>query len=213
MWVMRKHYTTNGESLAMIILKEEINQLGAQITNLATWKLIAVGTFAVVGLLGWDNIVTDKKTGPLLLYSVGYLCAYIDCLYYRRATAIHVIAGYLRTYNGKDDEMVELCRYEKTVEIIRGKPSFFKCKRGGFFLSDKWPQFAASLLFTIGLPILSLVRYGCIREFIRDWKLAIPIVALVLHILLFILYEMKRKTLGNYFDKRRHRSKCLSENS
>lgn len=172
----------------MIILKEEINQLGSQITHLATWKLIAVGTFAAVGLLGWDNIQTDKKTGPLLLCCVGYLCAYIDSLYYRRATAIHVIAGYLRVYTGSDDDMRELCRYERAIRHIR--------KRSGFFLSDLWPQFVASLVFTLGLPGLAVIRYTYCPD---DWWIhLVPIVAVafVLQIALFSVFIWKRKALS-----------------
>lgn len=175
----------------MIILKEEINQLGEQITNLATWKLIAVGTFAVVGLLGWDNIVTDKKTGPLLLYSVGYLCAYIDSLYYRRATAIHVIAGYLRSYSGNDIEMQELCEYEKYVENIRNRSSRTK---SGFFLSDQWPIVGASLLFTLGLPILAKVRYGV--ALFDKLPLTMVGMALALQIALFVIYIIKKKRIN-----------------
>lgn len=163
----------------MIILKEEINHLAGQIFDLAKWKLIVVGSFALVGL-GWGEIKPDETTGLLLLYSVGYLCAYLDSLYFRRATVIHVIASYLRGYEGKDAEMKELREYENIVSEVRDKNQFF--------ISDSVPQFAASLIFTIGLPLMGMIRYQ--RE--ADSLLIIPIVATLLSISLFVAYLWNR---------------------
>ena len=92
----------------MVILKQEINQLNNDNFNLAKWKLAAVSSFALVGLGASERLGMDSKTGLLLLCVVGFLCAYIDTLYYRRATAIHIIAGYLRAYAGQDAELLEL---------------------------------------------------------------------------------------------------------
>ena len=102
----------------MIILKEEINQLACEIFELAKWKLIMVGSFALVGL-GLGEIKPDDTTGLLLLYSVGYLCTYVDSLYYRRVTVIHVISGYLRGYRGEDMETKELRDFEIAIGKTR----------------------------------------------------------------------------------------------
>ena len=92
----------------MTILKEEINQLSADTLSLAKWKIVTVSAFAAFGL-GWSKESSpDPHSAVLLLYSVGFLCAYIDSIYYRRTTTVHSIAAYLRTYGGTDAETLEL---------------------------------------------------------------------------------------------------------
>ncbi len=168
----------------MIVLKEEINQLSDQIFKLAQWKLIVVGSFAVVGL-GWGDIKADQNTGSLLLCSVGFLCAYIDSLYYRRAMSIHVIASFLREYQGDDEEMKELKKYENIVNEKR-------TERGSTIISDKWPQFISSIVFTIVLPIVSVLQKNTA---IAGWLILITVIALLLNIILFVLYTINRKDM------------------
>lgn len=174
----------------MIILKEEINELGARILSLAKWKLIAVASFVVAGL-GWSDFVPEQKTGTegqtglLLLYCVGYLCAYVDNLFYRHATVIHIIAKYLRTYSGNDPETLELRSYERAVNNER--------KRYQIFIPDYWPQFVASLTFTVGAPILGHLRYP--TEAFR-WSMGlIPIIAIGINLALFWAFTRNRRKL------------------
>ncbi|MDZ4849543.1 MAG: hypothetical protein SGI77_09625 [Pirellulaceae bacterium] len=166
----------------MIILKEEINQLASEIFDLAKWKLIVVGSFALVGL-GWGDIKPEDTTGLLLLYSVGYLCTYVDSLYYRRVSVIHVIAGYLRGYRDDDAETKELRDFEIAIGRIR--------INGVFFISNRWPQFVASLVFTMGLSVMGMIRY----KQAADWLLVIPVTAVILIVSLFVSYGRNRRGL------------------
>jgi hypothetical protein len=166
----------------MASMRREISETWAQTLELAKWKLVTVGAVSVVGL-GWGDLKPENDTGVLLLYSIGFLCTYIDLLIYRRLVVIHVIAGYLRKYNGEDLELKEEKLYEHEVERIRGVRKLP--------LSERWGHFLSSLVFTIGPVLLAFIRY-C-----TDWdfRLAIPILALILNISLFIIFELSRRGL------------------
>ena len=109
--------------------------MGTDARCLAKWKLAAVGAASVAGL-GWTKDITlETDSGLLLLYSVGFLCAYIDLLIYRRLLVIHVVAGYLRKYGGEDIELHEERYYELEVERIRSSRKLLLSEQWGHFLS------------------------------------------------------------------------------
>lgn len=175
----------------MDLLKQEINQHGTALLDLAKWKLIAVGAVAVVGL-GWSGIVpggrdlkVPESDALLILYSVGFLCSYIDVLFYQKNTAIHVIASYLRQYSGSNATLQELSLYETYVGV-------FRRTRGIFFFSYRWPQFAFSLLFTVGLAVLGYIKYGNEENL---YLLAVAGVAVILNVALYFLYTKHRAQL------------------
>ena len=92
-------------------MRKEIGEIWAQTLELSKWKLATVSALVVAGL-GIGDIKPDSETGILLLYSVGFLCAYIDLLIYRRLITIHLLASYLRSYDGQDPELREEKKYE-----------------------------------------------------------------------------------------------------
>lgn len=156
----------------MIILKEEINALTAQVLELAKWKLIIVSALAAVGL-GWAQIKpNDNASAFLLLLSGGLVCAYIDLLIYRRLTSLHAVAQYLRHYSGNDSETCELKMYELEIKKLRD------AKKGlRFWISEEAAHFSSSLAFSLGLPFLAYLRYP--SEF-HGLPLGIPIIGVVL---------------------------------
>ena len=167
----------------MKILKEEINQHATSLLDLAKWKLVTVAAVAVAGL-GWSDVKPDSETGLLLLYSVGFVCAYIDTLFYQRNTAIHVLASYLRSYQGKETILIELRSYEEYVNEYRKAKSLL-------FFSFRWPQFIYSMLFSIGLPILGYLRYSPQP----DARLALAAIAILTNVVLYAVYSVHRREL------------------
>lgn len=166
----------------MASMRREISETWAQTLELAKWKLVTVGAVSIVGL-GWGDLKPENDTGVLLLYSIGFLCTYIDLFIYRRLIVIHVIAGYLREYSGEDPELKEEKFYEHEVERNRGVRKIPLSERFGHFLS--------SLVFTIGPVLLVFIKYS--TDF--DFRLAIPILAFILNISLFIIFELSRRRL------------------
>jgi len=166
----------------VIVLKEEINQVSAEILELAKWKLLAVSATAIAGL-GWGDFKPESEAGLLLMYCVGFLCAYVDWLCYRRFTVVHTIAAYLRKYSGNDPEMIELKNYE-----IRMKE--FRINRQ-FFVSERWALIISTLVFAAGLPVLGMIRYGKGM----DSSIALPLVGAICNIALFWLYSSTRQRL------------------
>lgn len=169
----------------MKILKEEINQLSSDILDIFKWKVTIIASFAGLGLgwVGWGVQNLDTSTGVYLLSFVGFLCAYMDSIYYRRTATIHAIAKYLREYSGNDKEMIELKKFEQTMSEYRNK--------GLFYISDRWPQFIASMIFAIGLPLLGMLQ----KKQFSYIPFFISILALTLNIILFMYYNLRRKML------------------
>jgi hypothetical protein len=169
-------------------LREELERHASESFSLVKWKLVVVSAFVVTGL-GW-NLGRVEPPSPearlLILYSAGYLCAYIDSLFYRRGTATHAIAAAIR--NRISDAAVASvdADYEAFVERLR--------QRGLYFLSDHILQFVSSLVFTIGSAALA---WGAYRDTALDrwWWLAVPTVAVVLNVLMFVLYARRRGAL------------------
>ncbi|MBM4089635.1 MAG: hypothetical protein FJ276_09440 [Planctomycetes bacterium] len=167
---------------AVIVLKEEINQVSAEILELAKWKLVAVAATAIAGL-GWGDFKPDSQAGLLLMYCVGFLCAYVDWLCYRRFTVVHTIAAYLRSYSGNDPEMIELKKYEIAMKDFRVNRQFF--------VSERWALFTSTIVFSLGLPVLGMIRYGKWM----DSSILLPVVATICNLGLFWLYSSARQRL------------------
>lgn len=167
--------------------RQEILQLSAQIFDLAKWKLIAVSSVALVGL-GWGAIQPGASSRFLLLCSAGFLCAYLDSLYYRRAMSIHVLAAFIRRRAGTEPGWGSAGAYEDYVNVLR--------QDGGMYVSDRWPQFLASLVFTAGLPLLGLALVSPANA----WGLLIAGLALVLNIGLFVRYGRDRARVTTVVD-------------
>jgi hypothetical protein len=166
----------------MRILKEEINQVTADVLSLSKWKLSIVAIVSAAGL-GWSDFKPDSSTGLLLLYSIGFICAYIDWIIYRRYSVIHTIARYLRNYSGTNEETKELQTYELSMQEARLSSSFF--------LSERWANFIASLIFSIGIPVLGAIQY----QVKPDQRILIPFFGVLITIYLFISYNQQRKEL------------------
>ena len=158
-------------------LRGEINGLWAQTLELAKWKLITVAAVTVAGL-GWGKVKPETETGILLLYSIGFLCTYIDLLIYRRLIMIHVISRYLRGYYGKDEELLEERIYEKWIKENRPK----------LVLSERWGHLISSFVFSVGPVFLALLRY----EHCIDRRLIIPLLAVILNLFQFYVFSQGR---------------------
>lgn len=163
----------------MKILKEEINKTSAEILDLAKWKIVSVTGAAVSGL-GWGDLKPGSETGMVLLCCVGFVCAYIDWLCYRRFGVIHNIAKYLRAYQGNDPEALQLKSYEEFMMIARAQ--------GRFLHSERWAFFASTMTFSAGLPVLGMLQYG----FAWEWWTWIALIAVVLNMAMFLRYSHER---------------------
>ena len=160
-------------------MKQEIAEKDAQALSLARWKLVVVAVLCVAGL-GWGDIEPGTLTGVLILYSVGFLCSYLDLLIYRRLLIIQIIASYLRGYDGTDDNLLEERRYELYLEQVRSI---------GLPLSERYGHLLSSIVFTAGSAFLAFLVYA------QDvsWVFLMPVTALSLNIVLFVLLESGRK--------------------
>ncbi|MEE9336644.1 MAG: hypothetical protein V3U87_01065 [Methylococcaceae bacterium] len=172
----------------MRILKEEINMVSEQLLSLAKWKITVVASIAAIGL-GLSGLQDDSSPNDsrlLLLYSVGYLCAYIDFMSYGRYADIHKISAFIRSYHGANEESTILKNYELNMLNHRNKSTDF--------ISERWAQFLSSLLFSIGLPIIGFNVY----DGKLSMQLIIPITAIIFIILLFYLYEKVRNVYTKF---------------
>jgi hypothetical protein len=178
----------------MDILKEEINKHGSDVTELMKWKLISVSATALAGL-GWadfkfaphENIGSGNDAGNVLLYSVGFLCAYIDLMSYRKLTIIHAIAKFLREYQDETDaDTLRLKRYENHMKSLRDNKLLY--------ISERFAILVSSFVFTLGLPMLGLLQRG--DSPINLWwsLLLLPLGVIAL---LFVFYEYTRRKLNS----------------
>ena len=168
----------------MIILKEEINASTGHVLDLAKWKLVAVAGVGVVGL-GWSRAPTDTDpSAVLLLFSVGFLCAYVDLLIYRRLASLHAVARYLRDYGGDDKELRELKRYELEIKKRRDD--------GEFWVSEELAHFLSSLTFSLSVPAVAYFRYP---KALSIGAVCIPATGVVLVVILFLSYTKSRHFL------------------
>jgi hypothetical protein len=168
----------------MLILKEEINASTAHVLDLAKWKLVAVAGVGVVGL-GWSRAPTETDpSAVLLLFSVGFLCAYVDLLIYRRLASLHAVAHYLREYRGEDPELRELKGYE--LEIKKRRDA------GQFWISEELAHFLSSLTFSVSVPAVAYFRY---TNALGVLALGIPAVGVALVVALFLSYSRSRHVL------------------
>ena len=133
----------------MRLLKEEINQNGRDMHTLAKWKFSIVAAVAVVGL-GWKDFGMDTDSGLLLICSIGFFCSYIDWFIYKKYISVHTIAKFIQSYDGNDDESNEIKRYENWMKKQR--------KNGDYYLSDRWPNYLASLIACIGLTYFAYIK-------------------------------------------------------
>lgn len=135
----------------MQTLRDELLQSQATVMDLAKWKLIAVGATAITGLGFPGDRAPNAESGVLVLFSSGFVAAYVDVLIYRRLLAIHTIGRYLRLHPGDDDESSKLQRWETFMRELRNSTRLE--------FSERWAHLGSSLLIAIGLPLLALVRY------------------------------------------------------
>lgn len=169
----------------MNVLRNELDRLADERFNLVRWKFVSVAVF-VIAALGWGDIKpTSQLSGLLLLCCTGFLCAYTDSLFYRRGTATHVIAKFLREHQGADSESLLTRDYERLVNTCRHD--------GMFFLSDHVFQFIASAIFSIGPTSLGIIAY---KEMWDPWFALIPLAALAINFIMFVVYRKKRGRLS-----------------
>jgi len=175
----------------MQILKEEINTIGEQVLALAKWKIIIVSTAVAAGL-GWSdvNFVEEplgSQTGFLILYSIGYLCIYIDVLVYRRYERIHILAKFIRTQPTDDIADKLFQEYERFVRDYRIK--------GPYLLSERLIIFSSSLVFSVGSVLLAWLKYETPDK--STSFLLIPFFALLIIMMVFFRYDAQRDTFIN----------------
>jgi hypothetical protein len=167
----------------MVTLRQELDRLANEAFSLATWKLVAIAAFVVAGL-GWGGTKPSPQSGLLLLCSTGFLCAYTDCLFYRRGTATHIIASFLRRCPETERQTPFIRAYERFTEDCR--------RKGRFFQSNHVLQFVTSGVFSLGPPIMGYFAYKA------DWSwyfAFIPATAFGLNLIMFMLYCRKRSRI------------------
>lgn len=143
------------------MLKDEINTAGSDILSFAKWKLVIVFAVAIIAL-GWKkDLGPSVNASSFLICSIGFVCAYVDWIIYKRYIVIHTIAHYLRNYSGNDPAILEMQRYELKMWDYRDKDLFF--------YSDRWPHFYSSMIISIGLPLLATFNEAI--EFNRQFLL------------------------------------------
>lgn len=167
-------------------LRMELERHANEQFCLARWKIASVAVFIITGL-GWYPGMNEKPgtlTGVLILHFTGFLCAYIDSLYYRRGSATHAIASVMRNCSGKGEEVETERKYERFVKKLRDE------KR--YFLADYILQFISTIVFTIGSAVIGYIAYNSTKEY-NSWLLTIPGAALAINIVMFVVYEAKRR--------------------
>lgn len=174
-------------------LRLELERHATEAFSLARWKITAVTVLIVTGL-GWNVELPGKPSGLaglLILYSTGFLCAYIDSLFYRRGSATHAIAAFLRKGSGPGDSAAVEARWEQWSENLR--------KKGKYFLPDFILQFMASLVFSVGPAVLGFIAYDPVAKNHAP-LLIIPFLALALNVIMFAAYHRKRQFLRSKED-------------
>jgi hypothetical protein len=169
----------------MQTLRDELLQSQATVMDLAKWKLIAVGATAITGLGFPGDRAPNAESGVLVLFSSGFVAAYVDVLIYRRLLAIHTIGRYLRLHPGDDDESSKLQRWETFMRELRNSTRLE--------LSERWAHLGSSLLIAIGLPLLALVRY---KPHV-DLRVAIPVFGVLLTLVVYRSYIKSRASLAD----------------
>ena len=169
-------------------LRQELERHASESFSLARWKLTIVAVFTITGL-GWNFQLAGKLedlAGLLILYSTGFLCAYIDSLFYRRGSATHAIAAGIRQYSGDEKDAKAEKVYEQVIEKFRVE--------NRYFLSDYILQFIASVVFSVGPAVLGYIAYKSVAS-AQLSLIAIPVAALLTNIIMFVIYRMKRNYL------------------
>jgi len=184
------------------IFKTEINQIAEQLLSLSKWK-IGIVSAAVAAGFGWEDFgftnPENPNTGILILYSVGWLCCYIDVLIYRRYERTHLLAKFIRDRDeekeiGEEDR--EIVRYEKFLLNIR-KNNNLEYYNGEntkiHILSERFVISSSSLVFIIGSVYLGQMQYEGVKK--AYWF--IPSIAAFSSVCIFLYYSNTRRKLLN----------------